>query len=186
VLSYALLAIYHDDAPLVNAVEDSIGHDLTENANFAFTSDFMGHKNIHDVNTHADFWSWMTRGFLPLLWVQSYSLAEGRNWTEPYVMQASETYDRTKRGVLLHYNRIVLGVRLSQERSSEVVDRSITGECNFPQLQKLYNKDCVGGHGYEMEPETFEARKTTNPTRVHWLYINDDIEFVRQQLVRWS
>lgn len=184
VISYALLAINHDDAPMVNAVEDSIGFDITENANFAFTGAFMGHKNIDDVNTHADFWSWMTRGFVPLLWVQSYSLAEGRNWSEPYVMQASEVYSRRNRGVLLHYNRIILGVRLSQERDAAVVDGSITGDCAFPGLQKMYDKDCVGGQGYELEPETFEARATKNPTRRHWLYINDDQEFIRQQLAQ--
>jgi hypothetical protein len=126
----------------------------------------------------------MTRGFLPLLWVQSYALAEGRNWSEPYVQQASQHYDRRQRGVLLHYNRIILGVRLSQERADDVVDQTITGECTFGPLHKLYDKGCVGGHGYELEPETFEARKTTNPTRVHWLYINDDIEYVRHQLVQ--
>jgi len=184
VISYAALAINHDDAALVNAVEDSIGFDITDNANFAFSNDVIGHKNIHDVNTHADFWSWMTRGFTPLLWVQSYSLAEGRNWTEPYVQQASEMYSRRDRGVLLHYNRIILGVRMSQERDVPLEDGTHSSVCELEKMQKLYDKDCVGPRPYDLEPETFEARKTTNPTRVHWLYINDDLEFVRQQLVQ--
>lgn len=183
VISYTLLAINHDVAPMVNAVEDSIGHDIEDNANFAFTGDSMGHKDINDVNTHADFWSWAQRGFLPLLWQQSYSLAEGRNESEPYVAQAAEVYSRRQRGVMLNYNRIVLGVRLSQERTQEVID-GVAIECGFERLNSLYGKSCVGGGGYELEPEVFEARKTTNPTRIHWLYINDDQEFIRQQLVQ--
>lgn len=183
VISYTLLAINHDVAPMVNAVEDSIGHDIEDNANFAFTGAFMGHKDINDVNTHADFWSWMQRGFLPLLWQQSYSLSEGRNMSEPYVEQFAPTYTRRQRGVLLNYNRIVLGVRMSQERTAEVIAGEQT-ECAFERLKSLYNKECVGGRGYELEPEVFEARKTTNPTRIHWLYINDDVEYIRQQLVQ--
>lgn len=186
VISYAMLAINHDDAPKVNAVEDSIGFDITENANFAFSNDYMAHKDINDVNTYADFWSWMSRGFLPLLWVQSYNLAEGRNWSEPYVQQASEMWsqDRNNRGILLHYNRIILGVRISQERDITVIENTLTGDCKVNKLKSMYDKDCVGGHGYELEPETFEARQTKNPTRMHWLYINDDQDFVRQQLVQ--
>lgn len=184
VISYTLMAVYHDDAPLVNAVEDSIGHDIADNANFAFTNDYMGHKAIEDVNTHADFWSWMSRGLLPLLWTQSYSLAEGRNSSEPYSIQAGEVYSRANRGVLLHYNRIILGLRLQQERDEAVTNNELTGECAHGKLQPMYDKECVGGFGYELEPEVFEARKTSNPTRIHWLYINDDQDFVRQQLVQ--
>mmetsp|Transcript_26997 Transcript_26997/g.46862 ORF Transcript_26997/g.46862 Transcript_26997/m.46862 type:complete len:1137 (-) Transcript_26997:83-3493(-) len=183
VFSYALMVINHDLAPWVNAVEDSIGFDITENANFAFSSDFMGFKNIDDVNSHADFWSWLARGFLPLIFNQRYQLAEGRNWDEPYVQQAAEFFDRRDRGVLLNYNRIVLGVRLSQERDLES-DVAKTGKCPYAPMQPAYDKDCVGGIGsYELEPEVLIARKTTNPRREHWFYIHDDMEFVRQQIV---
>eukprot|EP00971_Amphidinium_carterae_P097435 1928071-Amphidinium_carterae.1 len=29
-----------------------------------------GHKGVYDVNSHADFWSWMNHGLIPLLYIQ--------------------------------------------------------------------------------------------------------------------
>jgi len=178
VISYALMVMSHDDAPLVNAVEDSIGFDITENANFAFSSEFMGHKNIEDVNNHADFWSWLTRGLVPLVFTQEYQLAEGRNWSEPYTRQASERFGRKDRGVLLNYNRIVLGVRMSQERFDE------PWSCEDKRMLAMFDGDCVGGYAYNLEPELFLARRTSNPKRWHWLYINDEVELIKRQLVQ--
>ena len=79
VISYGAMVIAHDDAQVVNAVEDSIQDDINNNANFAWSSPYMGHKDVEDVNSHADFWSWMSRGFVPLIFQQSWGFGEGRD-----------------------------------------------------------------------------------------------------------
>ncbi|CAK0850362.1 unnamed protein product, partial [Prorocentrum cordatum] len=57
-----------------------------ENANFAFTGSFpfehgrMGFKNIHDVNSVGDFWSWLNLGLLPLFFPErgTWDVSESR------------------------------------------------------------------------------------------------------------
>jgi len=180
VVSFALVVYTHDNALVVNAVEDSIAFDIIENANFAFSSPhpFMGHKNMEDVNSHADFWSWMTRGFVPLVFKQRYELAEGRNWSEPYVQDTAEVFPIEDRGVYLNYNRIVLGVRLSQERAAEKVS------CPESKLQSFYDKECVGGLMWALEPEVIFARRNNDATRVQWLLIQDDVDTIQRQLLQ--
>merc|ERR1719191_2464237 len=88
VASYAFCTIAHDNAPHIRAVEDSIDFDIQSNANFAFAGvgyndgPYMGHKDINDVNSHADFWSWMTKGFVPLIFQQSRGFHEGHDPTD--------------------------------------------------------------------------------------------------------
>lgn len=189
VVSYALLAIAHTDATAVNSVEDSISFDIFENANFAFSSDFMGAKAVEDVNSHADFWSWMTRGFAPLIFPQTYLVAESRNLTDPDVQSLSEEFAREDRGFLLNFNRIILGVRMRQERygdaagdPTDLCGENVGGQSEG--LQNVYGKDCVGGGGYDyrMDPETFQARVTTNPQRLEWLYVHDDYPVLIERL----
>lgn len=59
VIAYAIMVIIHDEAVVVRAVEDSISFDIVDNANFAFDSPNMAHKDITDVGSLADFWSWI-------------------------------------------------------------------------------------------------------------------------------
>lgn len=189
VISYAMLAIAHDEAPSVNSVEDSIAVDIFENANFAFSSEWIGHKGIDDVNSHADFWSWMTRGFAPLIFQQTYFVAENRNLTAPDVMSLTEEFVRSDRGFLLMHNRIVLGVRMRQERYGDDAEdpailcaQDVGGQ--GAGLQNVYGKDCVGGGGYDyrMDPEEFQARITTNPQREEWLYVHDDYPLLIEKI----
>eukprot|EP00746_Dinoflagellata_sp_MGD_P162963 gnl/MRDRNA2_/MRDRNA2_90744_c0_seq1.p1 gnl/MRDRNA2_/MRDRNA2_90744_c0~~gnl/MRDRNA2_/MRDRNA2_90744_c0_seq1.p1 ORF type:complete len:1192 (-),score=272.92 gnl/MRDRNA2_/MRDRNA2_90744_c0_seq1:74-3649(-) len=180
VISYAMMVITHDNAVVFNSVEDSIDFDIDNNANFAFSSPYIGHKNYHDVNSHADFWSWMIQGFVPLIFQQSHGFSEGLNMSHPLVVAAQEDFPRTsqKRGMLLNYNRIVGGIRMTQERSNEDCFQSPQTE----PLREFYDKKCVGGLGYELAPDMWVARYTTNPERVRWLYIHDDIDVVLDQL----
>eukprot|EP00746_Dinoflagellata_sp_MGD_P145113 gnl/MRDRNA2_/MRDRNA2_77764_c0_seq1.p1 gnl/MRDRNA2_/MRDRNA2_77764_c0~~gnl/MRDRNA2_/MRDRNA2_77764_c0_seq1.p1 ORF type:complete len:1096 (+),score=233.83 gnl/MRDRNA2_/MRDRNA2_77764_c0_seq1:65-3352(+) len=182
VISYAVMVIAHDDAKVVNAVEDSIDFDVHENANFAFSSDYMGHKGMEDVNSHADFWSWMQKGFVPLIFQQSRSFSEESNMTHPAIIAAEETFARRDRGVLLNYNRIVGGIRMSQERSGEDGEACPTSPNSDPLLE-FYDKPCVRGLKYELDPEFTDAKMTIEPQRVTWLYINDDIEDVHDQMI---
>jgi len=187
VCSYAAMVIYHDNAPVVNAVEDSLVNDVKNNANFAYNG-VTGFKNLEDVNSHTDFWSWMSRGFVPYLWQQEYPLSELRTSTDTLQDEAGNFKSRAingeDRGVVAKYNRIVMGVRLSQERYGDNEATEPT-ECRGTRLQKLYQKPCVGGGGkYELEPEKIDARFTINPQRIRYLYIHDDVGDIQTQVMQ--
>eukprot|EP00928_Gymnodinium_smaydae_P084976 TRINITY_DN6826_c0_g2_i1.p1 TRINITY_DN6826_c0_g2~~TRINITY_DN6826_c0_g2_i1.p1 ORF type:complete len:1042 (-),score=231.14 TRINITY_DN6826_c0_g2_i1:33-3158(-) len=176
VAAYATMVIVHDDSVVIRSVENSVEFNVIDNANFAWDSDDVGHKNIFDVNSIADFWSWSRKGLLPVLFVQEVGFAESRNRSDPRIINASRTFSRNERGVLLNYNRIIGGVRFRQERSS--------GEaCSSPEeLVPFANQSCVG-LGYELDPESWDARGMTNPEREAWLYVREDFEALEQQLV---
>jgi len=67
------------------AIDQAITWDINENANFAFSgmvpyeNGRMGHKNIEDVNSIADFWSWFNMGLVPIFWPQGWDVNEIRN-----------------------------------------------------------------------------------------------------------
>mmetsp|Transcript_10858 Transcript_10858/g.24910 ORF Transcript_10858/g.24910 Transcript_10858/m.24910 type:complete len:1047 (-) Transcript_10858:32-3172(-) len=175
VIAYACMVILHDDAVVIRAVEDSITFDVFDNANFAFDSLFMGHKNIHDVNSHSDFWSWLIQGFLPLMFIQESVWSEGRNLTDPTILDRTIVYTEEERGVLLHYNRIIGGIRFSQERSGGI-------SCNAPfSLTAFYHQQCVGT-AYELDPESWPARHTeADPEWTRWFYVRENYTDLEQR-----
>lgn len=247
VIAYAAMVIVHDDAVVVRAVEDSIVFDIIDNANFAFDSDFMGHKNIYDVNSIPDFWSWFSLGFLPLMftdpsstdsepffppggnsheffqklqdvrWIQARqgvitttvtvqtststtttsttttTTTSTSTTTEPNASNVSTT-DRSnatddeteeddavappappppidpKKGVLLHYNRIVGGIKVIKENSKE------RKKCpGHKDLVDFYNKTCYT-LAYPMDPMSWTARRKTYPDNITWFYVRDTEE----------
>mmetsp|Transcript_60169 Transcript_60169/g.105411 ORF Transcript_60169/g.105411 Transcript_60169/m.105411 type:complete len:1208 (+) Transcript_60169:107-3730(+) len=177
VTSYTMVCYGHDSVVPVNAVEDSITFDIEENANFAFSSLWIGHKTIYDVNSHADFWSWMIQGLIPLIFIQERQWAEGTEGFEDpewikIVQDNSYALDREDRGFLLHYNRIVGGLRLRQEVSTQ------DGCTTLDVLLPFYERKCVGGLKYEIYPEMWTARSTTDPQREFWLWAHDDVKEV--------
>lgn len=179
VVSYAIVALTHDKAYILRAVEESMDHDIIENANFAFTGQFMGHKDFHDVNSVADFWSWMSNGLLPLIFIQERGWHEGIDTDDPYLVNNSGLSMRD-RGMWLHFNRIVGGVRMRQERSKNI-------ECGSVQdLLKVYDMECVGGLGYELDPEIRSARFTKEPKREVWMYSYDDLANLQEQVWGWE
>lgn len=175
VVSYATVAITHDNAEMLRAVEESLDHDIMENSNFAFTGDYMGHKGIDDVNSVADFWSWMSNGLIPLLFVQSKSWHEGAddNW---YANANNSKLAAYQYGLWLNYNRIVGGVRVRQERSANEACKSVKS------LLAAYDMPCVGGLGAELDPEIRAARFTAEPVREVWLYVDDDMASLQTKL----
>lgn len=70
-------ALAHYKFEHMYAVDKAVTHDIEENANFAFSgivpfeAGRMGHKAIYDVNSIPDFWSWMSMGFIPILFPSS-------------------------------------------------------------------------------------------------------------------
>jgi len=179
VISYCLCVIQHDHATYINSVEDSVSSMIRQNAKFAFSSEFMGHKTMDDINSHADIWSWTLVGLVPLVWQQERRVAEGRNFSDPEVIELAQDFPgRSGRGYFLRHNRIVIGMRLRQERSES------DGECRWTELDRVYDKACVGGTGYELDPDTSKARTTPNPQGKRWVYIHDDIAQVKEQVLR--
>jgi len=73
-VAFASAILMHEKIEILHAVDKAITWDIHENANFAFGGNVpfengrMGHKNIQDVNTFADFWSWFNMGLVPLFW----------------------------------------------------------------------------------------------------------------------
>lgn len=170
VVTYTLMVIMHNLVEPINAVEDSLAGDI-DNANFAFTSPYIGHKGLEDVNSHADFWSWAIQGFAPLMFIQGTSWAEGHE-EDPLLVAASYDYPRWERGYWLHYNRIVGGIRFRQERSEDVVCDSV------PELLRFYAKTCVGGDKYKIYPELPDAAYMAEPQGAFWLWIQEDLDDV--------
>lgn len=68
----------------LHSVDQAIYFDITENANFAFSGPIpwengrMGHKNMFDVNSIGDFWSWMSIGIVPIFWAEGWEISETR------------------------------------------------------------------------------------------------------------
>lgn len=62
ILFFALMANFHEGYSVCQSVEQAVRFDVENNANFAFGG-YKGHKTYKDVNSYADFWSWMNLGF---------------------------------------------------------------------------------------------------------------------------
>jgi hypothetical protein len=190
VISYAAVAISHMNAPLVRAVEHSISFDVEDNANFAYDSDFAGHKDLHEVNSVVDFWSFMSVGLVPLLWVQEKSWSEDatfRNGSIEPGLTPTVYLDQKDWGLMIYYNRIVGGIRLRQERAHSVTcDKS-------PELNPFYRTECMGGtlQDYSLDPDIDKARSmNADETVTKWLWVHqeyDDVaEMVKQmELTGW-
>jgi len=171
---YAIIVITHYDNEPVNAVEDSITHDIVENANFAFSGPWIGHKGIDDVNSYADFWSWMVHGFLPLIFIQAPTSSEGRVINYSLGEWSNVSSSLWERGYLLQYNKIIGGVRVQQERGHR-------HECEtMPEFHEFYGKKCVGPSGYELFPEMSNAKMSTDPQGIFWLYANENLSNLTQ------
>jgi hypothetical protein len=168
-VSFSFVVYWHDPVIPVNDVEDSLTFDVEENANFAFSSPFIGHKGIYDVNSYADFWSWMIKGFIPLVFVQDRIYSEGREADDPDIQNAFTSYLRHRRGLWLNYNKIVGGVRIRQERGD-------AGECETTEsLIPFYKYHCVHHpRDYILYPEKSTAKHTEDPSREFWLWVNED------------
>lgn len=190
VVSYSVMAITHNDAVTIRAVEDSLAFDVDDNSNFAYMGDFMGHKGVPDVNSHGDFWGWMNQGLMPLLFAQEDGFSEGSededgNWTSPsYGQVYVEEYGIPDRGWWMSYNRIVGGLRFLQERSEEAPCTAAAP----PSTDLLYGMggQCVHGLDYNIYPESGlpqeTAMNTVDPQRIRWLYIFEDYDILQEKV----
>jgi len=183
----------------VRAVEHSISFDVEDNANFAYDSDFAGHKDIHEVNSFADFWSWMSSGLVPLLWVQEKPWSEDISFRNSTSWKWSEDgkdevevvgsgiepgltpkvhLDQQQWGLMIYYNRVVGGIRLRQERN--VVVPCVPN----PELDAFYNADCKGNvKDYSLDPDIDVARSMSPDEEwTKWLWVHEEAETVEEKV----
>ncbi|CAK0886579.1 unnamed protein product, partial [Prorocentrum cordatum] len=77
----------HFKTEQLHSQDYAISFDIEENANFAFAGSIpfeigrIGWKNIYDVNSVADFWSWLNLGLLPIFFpaARSWDTSESRS-----------------------------------------------------------------------------------------------------------
>lgn len=196
VFAYACVIITNDNAPASNAVEDSIAFDIGENANFAFNGP-MGFKGMFDVNSATDFWAWLSQGLIPLIFAQSRGYSEDFFTEEIYelyntsgvdAMQRGWRMNESQRGLYINHNRIIGGIRISQERfEPNIKEGEPEWKCSSPlDLQVVYDMDCVGGHKFELDPEMWDARSTADEARKRTVWIYTDNTMDSMQSVVWE
>jgi len=177
VFSYSFMVIGHMDAPTLRAVEDSIKFDIQDNSNFAFDSDYMGHKGMDDVNSYVDFWSWLGRGMIPLAFVNEQAWSEELtelNKTKHVI--DPQPWPPKQWGILTTYNRIVGGLRLRQEQAPLGTCKSSTsGIASY-----FYRRKCLDtAQSYGLEPDLVDARHTSpDMSMTQWLWIYKPVDQV--------
>eukprot|EP00931_Biecheleriopsis_adriatica_P048444 TRINITY_DN27989_c0_g1_i1.p1 TRINITY_DN27989_c0_g1~~TRINITY_DN27989_c0_g1_i1.p1 ORF type:complete len:795 (-),score=126.97 TRINITY_DN27989_c0_g1_i1:180-2564(-) len=104
---YAMLMLSQQTPGPVHSVEQAITSDIYENANFAF-SGHMGHKNIMDVNSYADFWSWLDLGFQAIYMSQLTPLSEASSLQ-------SQPLEQKHANMMLWHHKKIGPVQLSKQ-----------------------------------------------------------------------
>jgi len=139
----------HRQTVLFHAIDRAIQMDIVENANFAFSGNVpfengrMGHKNIDDVNSFADFWSWFNMGLVPLLFPEGWDKSEVRT---NVVSRCGSTEDLLQAwGWSGKVEALNNTFRLCPESGSEMPEnvRSFYGDVPAPTY--LYHNSIVGG-----------------------------------------
>mmetsp|Transcript_44462 Transcript_44462/g.81176 ORF Transcript_44462/g.81176 Transcript_44462/m.81176 type:complete len:1029 (-) Transcript_44462:49-3135(-) len=210
VVSYAWMVIAHMDAPVLRAVEDSVRHDVADNANFAFDSIYYGHKDIEDVNSYADFWSFMQQGLIPLLFIQE------RQWSEDVVDE--HLYPDGARRLNSEFHKVPLDepwlpinatrrlTALEDRRPFEALpeerwglllnynrivgglrlrqERSPEKSCDMESgLADFYGELCTGDR-YPTDPDMNEARSTdADESATRWIWVNTSQDLISAQLI---
>jgi hypothetical protein len=167
------------------AVQESVVNDIVEDANFAFAG-AMGNKNLKDVHSVPDFWSWIRLGAMPLImqndpvYSERYPFESGFPEALELIEYESESgrYKIPSYGHYLRYNRLIGGVRMSQERGAEVACSDATEWFNKP----CYSPVGVRGYSFELPPD--EAFLPVDAQeRVEWLLTSNSNEYIGRQLI---
>ncbi|OLP95737.1 Polycystin-2 [Symbiodinium microadriaticum] len=191
-LTFAVIVYMHTRPDFVVVVEGAWKSAIEEGATFAWSGNF-GHKNVYDVNSLADFWSWLRLGFLPLLVQHSWAWSEGLdeayrsanlsgNFSSSlpdrldlaYGLFADEPWDSARlpvRDDFLSYQKIVAGIRMQQERAVGSWEA-----CHIPSsMPEDLWKDWLGkpcmlaDQSYFLTPEVHQSETFNGePMRVEW------------------
>eukprot|EP00971_Amphidinium_carterae_P313684 6234631-Amphidinium_carterae.1 len=110
VIAYTFAVLLHDPGVGALAVEQAIEHTIEHNMFYAYTAPDIGHREYDDVNTYQDFWSWLIRGFIPRIFQD-----EEQILSEIHGNPTRSTGVQADGGMFLHYNRVIGGVRFTQD-----------------------------------------------------------------------
>ena len=114
IIFFALMLLSHEMLGPAQSIERAIRFDIEENANFAFNgAGTFGNKNLQDVNSFADFYSWFRLGFAAIYMPTTSSVSEGSSITAANLtpLETSE---------YLNFNRKLGPVKLSQSKAKVV------------------------------------------------------------------
>ncbi|CAK9013325.1 unnamed protein product [Durusdinium trenchii] len=110
IIFFALMLLSHEMIGPAQSIERAIRFDIEENANFAFNGvGTFGNKNIQDVNSFADFYSWFRLGFAAIYMPQSTSVSEGSTLT-------AVPLSTPNKQIYLETNRKLGPIKLSQQK----------------------------------------------------------------------
>mmetsp|Transcript_42193 Transcript_42193/g.98493 ORF Transcript_42193/g.98493 Transcript_42193/m.98493 type:complete len:766 (+) Transcript_42193:75-2372(+) len=171
IICFAAMLLNHEVVGETQSVEKAIRFDIEENANFAFNDiSTMGHKNYQDVNSFADFWSWMRLGFSAVYLPQTSAVSEGS--TLPPVNLTMMEMAR-----YLTFNSKLGPVKLSQETAQE-------GQCvNSDHLGLI---DCyTKGTDFVIHPTEFDVGLTEfveDKSKEEWIPLTGDLNAVFDHL----
>lgn len=134
VFVYSCSFLMHCGTTVIHDMEQAIITDLHENSVFAYTNPgYMGHKDLHDVHSIADLYSWLRIGLRPLIFRSSKWFSEplpGETIDWPFVPVPD-----SERPFYLQYNRIVGGVQLLQQRAEKA-------DCLNPDFADAFGIQC--------------------------------------------
>jgi len=163
--TFAFLAVFHLRASVMREVGAAIEHDIDQNANFAWTGSYFGWKDVYDVNSITDFYSWLNNGLLPLILPWSAPMSERRelevSGTWPMSDDTPLTRVTTSPVRYLTFNHVIGGIRMRQERAP-VIPCSTTYE-----IPVFTERECHH-YKYMLDPDYLEARTTADPQRTVW------------------
>eukprot|EP00929_Paragymnodinium_shiwhaense_P005243 TRINITY_DN10692_c0_g1_i1.p1 TRINITY_DN10692_c0_g1~~TRINITY_DN10692_c0_g1_i1.p1 ORF type:complete len:719 (-),score=133.38 TRINITY_DN10692_c0_g1_i1:303-2459(-) len=160
-LTYTMMGLLKEDAAAVRGVEQAIDFDIGENANFAFSHN-MGHKTFVDVNTYADFWSWLRLGMMPL-----YGPADPRHSVSEEVTHDIGALNAAEARTYLRHNRKITPLQISQSTGRQ-------SDCKNPKIAKALGIACTAD-ALDMfwlnptEMQTSQSRVTGDQLPSVWL-----------------
>jgi hypothetical protein len=170
----------------VFAIQESIDNDIEENANFAFNGP-MGNKIFRDAHNVADFWSWLRLGAVPLIIQPTYGYSEQYPYNETaQVGYFDLSYDspQPSYGHYLRYNRILGGIRLSQQvaEASECLGPTTSAWEDNDIDNPWLRKPCFDAPGWDLPPDHAWLPLDASE-RIEWLFPGSTSEENAQHIV---
>ncbi|CAK9044447.1 Polycystin-2 (Curly up) (Cup) (Polycystic kidney disease 2 protein homolog) (Transient receptor potential cation channel subfamily P member 2) [Durusdinium trenchii] len=185
---FLLMNLSHELPETIQSIEKAIDFDIAENANFAFSSPlYMGHKNYEDVNTFADWYSWMRVGFSAIYFPMDASVSEGAEYSLGQL-----TFDEAS--TYLQHNRKIGDVILTQQRLFD-------SDCSNPLVSNALSLNCrsfigldlrlkpteldVSQSGKEFDENADPSKTTTLKYLMEFPQVNVSQQLEQLEQTRW-
>eukprot|EP00435_Cladocopium_sp_Y103_P056893 s2759_g19.t1 len=154
---FLMMNLSHELPPTIQSIEKAIDFDITETPGSDGKQILMtlnigiDHMNIRyqysitlqippneilDVNTYADWYSWMNLGFSAIYFPSTHAVSEGANFSI-----GTQTF--LEASTYLMHNRKIGGVQLSQQRL-------FSSECSNPIVANALELECLNFRGLDL------------------------------------